>query len=118
MNFVTVNLMRVACCITWAGFVISMAAPANALAMKDPTGGAGSYASCGAANTPSDLTCGNYIFNYTQNMRFILTSCNTGACSQTGDIRVENVYPVGRKIVTVVTTCFSSYIVNLTTCTC
>jgi hypothetical protein len=118
MNFLTVNLMRVACCITWAGFVISMAAPANALAMKDATTGTGSYASCGAANTPFGLTCGNYMFNYTQNMKFIMTSCSAGSCSQSGDVRVENVYPVGRKTVTVNGTCFSSYIVSLGSCAC
>jgi hypothetical protein len=118
MNFSTVNLMRVACCITWAGLIVSMAAPANAYALKDPFNGTGNYASCSATSSVYSSTCGTYTFNYRQNMRFISTTCSSGACSQTGMTDVDSIYATGRKTVTVIGACFSANVVGLGSCSC
>jgi hypothetical protein len=118
----TTNIMKLVACLTWAGAAISSATTADAYAA---TGQSGAYAACSAESMPytdiGKVCSGAFYFSYMQKIKFLSTSCNTGGCwSDLGNVYVEAVYPTGRKVTSVVSTCVgtATRVYTLDFCSC
>jgi hypothetical protein len=94
--------MKLLACLAWVGAAISSAAPADALAM---TLQYGAYATCSSNYNPAPYeNC--LVLNYTQTIKFVNTSCNSGGCSDdSASVRTENRYDGGRKATEFVGNC-------------
>jgi hypothetical protein len=93
----TTNIVKLVACLAWAGFAVSSATPASAIAV---TSQSGAYASCSNAyeyNTNGQKLCPAAFTAYSQTIKLLSTACNSGACSGLGTVYTDQVYPTGRK---------------------
>jgi hypothetical protein len=57
--------------------------------------------------------------NYTQQIKFVTTSCNGGGCNQDAStVYVDFAYPVGRKTVMGALTCSGMHVYDFGSCAC
>jgi hypothetical protein len=117
------NLFRAAVCAAWVAAAISTAAPANALALTQQSGG--NYASCSNNYTYNSeiFTCADEggPWSYRQTISLVSTACNEGGCDfNRGAVYTDFLYGPGRKIALQYYVCPSA-IMNLygfDTCAC
>jgi hypothetical protein len=88
----------------WAGAAMASASPADALVYGVNIVG-GNYLSCSQNYVADPVEACGYVFNYAQTIRFITTTCNSGACAAEGNKYVEQVYTSGRKTASHLSTC-------------
>jgi hypothetical protein len=109
------NLVVLAC-VAWAAATISLAAPANAIAI---TTDSGDYASCSANSNPqTGMACATWGYSYVQTIKFMENSCNSGACQGNATTYTDMVYSAGRKTSTSLQFCGGYNIHGLDTCQC
>jgi hypothetical protein len=131
----TTNILKLVACLTWAGVAVSSATPASAIAVTNQTG---SYASCSNASQAATNTfCGTphnpmddydniyagdptVYTSYMQQIKFVSVACSGGGCQgDNGQVYVEGLYGVGRKVVTGLDSCDGYwYKYGLDTCAC
>jgi hypothetical protein len=90
--------LRLAACVAWAGFAISMAAPADAIVVTNQFG---FYAACGGSYETGffNTVCSDWEFPYRQLIKFNKNEpCNSGGCfSYEGLTYTSVLYTMGRK---------------------
>jgi hypothetical protein len=114
------NIIKLVAALAWGGVAVSSATQASAIAVTSQTG---NYASCSAdytATSNGNKYCSTFTTSYSQTIKMVSTSCNTGACAGSGLVFVGTVYSIGRKIATLQEMCdygnYKAY--GLGTCAC
>jgi hypothetical protein len=121
------NILKLVAALAWGGVAVSSASSANAIAV---TTQAGDYAACasqsqyllrefcpwtydGVSYPPM------YQTNYTQQIKFVTTSCNGGGCTyDASTVYVDFAYPVGRKTSMGWVTCSGMRAYDFGSCAC
>jgi len=116
------ELLKVTATLLWMGVALASAAPANALAK---TSQVGNYATCSSSYQAASSSCSEFetgvvfYFNYTQNIKFVTSPCNSGGCSsEPGTVYVQSVYDTGRKTATMDFLCSGQRIYDIGICAC
>jgi hypothetical protein len=117
------RFLRLIACVVWTCAVASSAAPVNALAI---TSQVGEFASCSVnySNFFKQHCGGNgdpYLAEtyYTQTIKFVSSTCNSGGCAALGSVQTDIIYGAGRKTASGYPECVASiFWYQLGTCAC
>jgi len=118
----TMQFIKLATAVLWAGVALSSAAPAHAWATTTQVG---QFATCNNSYSVTHLQCvleglQTYTFSYVQNIKFHSTpNCNSGGCaSEPGTVYVTSLYANGRKTATLEDFCTGKRLYSLGVCAC
>jgi hypothetical protein len=125
----TSSIIKLVAALAWGGVAISSASTASAVAvLQFGAQSSYSYASCSASHTSNykawcrDAESQSVSFEtlYTQNIKFIATSCSSGACSETGTVYTDFIYGAGRKTAVGSEMCYDTgaWFYQLGSCAC
>jgi hypothetical protein len=118
----TTNIIKLVACLAWAGVAVSSATPANAKALTQQM--VGQFGTCSssysAAYYDGGYNCNFIRFNYSQNIKFVVVSCSSGACTtEMATTYVESLYATGRKVAVNAMSCGGQgTLVDMGSCAC